>query len=144
MNISQVHRLPILFDIDSEQKKLTEVNVLNVKKTPKIKSVKAEIMGQFVSSHCKEIISCMFWIVFVNSFTNWFSKRNLSAELHKRVTRSYHTLFISLAPRSKDIVIDILTVLIGIQVYILFNSIFKSDLKSFGARFLSDCIHFTQ
>lgn len=144
MNISQVHRLPTLFDLDTEQKKLTEVNVLNVKKTPKIRAVKREIMQHFVSAPCKEIIWSMFWVVFVNSFTTWFSKRNLSADLHKKITRCYHQVFVALAGPSKDLVIDVLTVLVGIQVYMIFNSIFKSDLKSFGARFLTECIHFTQ
>src|SRR3990167_6098832 len=74
MNISQLHRLPTLFDLEFEQKKLTAVNVLNMKKTPKITFVKQEIMSHFVSRPCKDIISSMFWIVFVNSFTTWFSK----------------------------------------------------------------------
>lgn len=84
----------------------------------------------------------MFWQVFVNNFSNWYSKKQISLALHMKISGSYNQLFAHIPKKTRDFVMDALTVLFGIQVYRLFTNIFKADLKAFNSRFLIDCIHF--
>lgn len=103
---------------------------------------KDEILSFFCGTEGKAIIESMFWQVFVNNFSNWTSKKQVSLALHVRISQHYNKLFASVPKPTRNFVMDALTVLFGIQVYRLFTGIFKADLKLFNSRFLIDCIHF--
>jgi len=103
---------------------------------------KEYILKVFVDDPCKAIIKDMFWLVFINTFSGWREKTRLSAELNKNIGRNYCAMWQGIDQPIRDFCMDVLTLLIGIQVYTLFNTIFKSDQKMFGNRFMLDCIHF--
>jgi hypothetical protein len=66
----------------------------------------------------------------------------MSSELHKRISKSYSKYFFEVKP-PKDEILDLVSILISLQIFMLFYLVFKNDRGYFGVRFIFDCIHFT-
>lgn len=147
LNCSNVDRLPKFFDLDQEIRNVAESKLLQLQvdlfhQNKKMSKFREEILEFFSCSEGKIIVENMFWQVFVNNFSNWIAKKQITLALHIKISSSYNKLYASIPKSRKDYVMDALTVLFGIQIYKLFTGIFKADLKQFNSRFLIDCIHF--
>ena len=148
LNVSKYERLPELFSIKEEQERLKSLNVLLTTvalahQNAKVAKYQKLVFELFEKEESKDIIKNLFWLVLLNLHCNWSSKKRLCQEMHQRISGSYSKIFIQTTFKERDFVLDALTLLYGIQVYMLFTGIFKTDLKTFSSRFLIDCIHFT-
>ena len=74
-------------------------------------------------------------------FSKWKKKKKLMKALHKRIADNYSKYFMKLS-KPADELLDCLSLLIGIQIFWIFDLVFRNDKASFGLRFLYDCIHF--
>lgn len=114
-----------------------------------------QIIEAFSSQQTSPLLELLFWLVFTTKFYRKSNRPLLIDCLFEGLACSFCAIYQDLlctnlqkenlkSATDSNLVLDVLGLLFGIQVFMLFTNTFKSDSKMFNNRFLLDCVHFAK
>jgi len=141
-DVASFEEIPKLFDLEENKIDFFEANVVILRqKDLKDKMTYDRAKKQWYENEINKLIPTIFWSYFITCISEWKNKAELLNILHNKLAEDYAIFFHKLQP-PKDDILDLLTLLMGIQIYMFYTSVFANESDMFDMRFLCDCLHF--